>query len=121
MFTILLETMFRAEHQLTFADGTQEPLHEHEWKVDVAVSAPKLDENDLVMDFEELKMLVEATLMDFRGRRLETIGHFEHRNTSAENVARIVYELIAPKLAETVRLEYVEITEAPGCRARFSM
>lgn len=121
MFTVLLETTFKAEHQLTFADGTQEPLHEHEWKVDVAVSAEKLDENDLVMDFEELKMLVEATLLDFRGKRLESVGQFEHRNTSAENVARILHEEIGPKLPDSVRLDYVEVTEARGCRARYSV
>ncbi|MHC4552462.1 MAG: 6-pyruvoyl trahydropterin synthase family protein [Planctomycetota bacterium] len=120
MFTVLLETTFKAEHQLAFANGAREPLHEHEWKVNVAVSGEKLDDNDLLIDFEELKMLVEATLLDFRGKRLEAVGHFEHRNTSAENVARILYEEIAPKLPDTVRLDYVEITEAPGCRARYS-
>ena len=120
MFTILLETTFKASHQLTFTDGTQEPLHEHDWRVCVSVSADKLDENELVMDFEELKLMVEATLQDFRDQRLESVGHFEHRNTSAENLARILYTEIAPKLPDTVHLDYLEVTEAPNCRARYS-
>ena len=121
MFTIFLTTAFTAPHQLTFSDGTQEPLHEHEWKVCAAVSADKLNAEDLVMDFEELKLLLEGALQDFRGKRLETISLLENRNASAENVARILYQQIAPKLPDTVCLDYVEITEAPNCRARYSI
>lgn len=120
MFTIFLETAFTAQHQLTFSDGTQEPLHEHEWHVCAAVSADKLDTEGLVMDFEELKLLVENTLHEFRGRRLETCPLFEQQNASAENVAYILYRQIEPQLPRTVRLDYIEVTEAPGCRARFS-
>ncbi|MHC5083855.1 MAG: 6-pyruvoyl trahydropterin synthase family protein [Planctomycetota bacterium] len=120
MYTIFLDTSFRAQHQLSFTDGTQEPLHEHNWGVSVAVSSPKLDTDDLVIDFEELKTLLEGILLDFRGQRLETVGYFEQRNASAENVAHIIFEKIAPMLPDTVKLEYVEVTEAPGCRARFS-
>ncbi len=119
MFTILLDTEFNASHQLTFADGTQEPMHEHTWKVCVSVSAEKLDEDDLVMDFEELKLILESILQDFRGQPLETIGLFEHRNTSAENLAQILYKEVAPKLPDTVHLDYLEVTEAPHCRARY--
>lgn len=121
MYTIFIKTAFTAEHQLTFSNGQKEPLHEHEWKVCVAVSAEKLNAEDLVMDFEELKLLLESTLQDFRHRRLETIPLFEQRNASAENVAAIIHQQIAPKLADDVRLDYVEVTEAAGCRARYSV
>ncbi|MBL7216034.1 MAG: 6-carboxytetrahydropterin synthase [Phycisphaerae bacterium] len=121
MFTIFLESSFTAQHQLTFSGGTQEPLHNHEWKVCVAVSAEKLNNEDLVMDFEELKLLLERTLQDFRSQRLETNPLFEQRNASAENLAAILYQQIEPKLPDTVHLDFVEVTEAAGCRARFSV
>ena len=120
MYTIFLESSFKASHQLTYSEGRQEPLHEHDWKVCVAVSADQLNEEDLVMDFEELKLLLESTLQDFRNQRLETSPLFEQRNASAENVAAILYQQIAPQLPDTVRLDAVEVTEAAGCRARFS-
>jgi 6-pyruvoyltetrahydropterin/6-carboxytetrahydropterin synthase len=120
VYTIFLETAFTAQHQLTFSDGKQEPLHEHQWKVCVAVSAEKLDDEDLVMDFEELKLFLESILQEFRNSRLETNPLFEQRNASAENVAAILYQQIAPKLTDNVHLDYVEVTEAPGCRARYS-
>ncbi len=120
MFTILLTTSFTAQHQLTFSTGVQEPLHEHDWQVCAAVSADKLNDEDIIMDFEELKLLLEGVLQDFRGQRLDNISLLEHRNASAEIVARILYQQVAPKLPDTVRLDYIEVTEAPNCRARYS-
>ena len=119
-YTLFVDMTFKAEHQLSFEDGTQEPLHEHDWNVCVAVSSDQLNQDDLVIDFEELKCMLENILRDFRGQRLESLGIFENRNVSAETVARTVYDQLSPQLPCTVRLDFVEITEAPGCRARYS-
>jgi 6-pyruvoyltetrahydropterin/6-carboxytetrahydropterin synthase len=110
---------FKAQHQLSFVDGTQEPLHAHDWNVCAAVSSDRLDENEMVIDFEELKSMLSSILQDLRGERLESLGTFEHRNVSAETVARTLYDRLAPKLPRTVRLDWIEVTEAPGCRARY--
>lgn len=121
MYTISVEMNFKAEHQLTFEDGSQEPLHEHDWIVCASVSAEKLDNNELVMDFEYLKSQLDTLLQDFRGQRLEALGLFENRNVSAEHLAKMLYEDLAPKLPDSVRLDSVEITEAPGCKARYCL
>ena len=120
MYTLSVEMDFTAQHQLTFEDGTQEPLHQHDWKVCVSVSSDHLDRNELVMDFEYLKTLLDTLLQDFRGQRLESLGIFENRNVSAETLARTLYEELAPKLPDIVWLDSVEVTEAPGCRARYT-
>ncbi|MEN8126247.1 MAG: 6-carboxytetrahydropterin synthase [Planctomycetota bacterium] len=120
MYTLFVEMTFKAAHQLSFTDGTSEPLHEHDWKVCAAVSCEQLDDNELVIDFEELKTLLSGILQDLRGQRLESLGVFEHRNVSAETLARTLYGQLAPQLPRTVRLESIEVTEAPGCRARYS-
>jgi len=120
MYTLFVEMNFKAQHQLSFADGTQEPLHEHDWNVCAAISSNRLDENEMVIDFEELKSLLSNILQDLRSRRLESLGIFEHLNVSAETVARMLYDRLAPKLPSTVRLESIEITEAPGCRVRYA-
>jgi 6-pyruvoyltetrahydropterin/6-carboxytetrahydropterin synthase len=120
MYTLFVDMNFKAQHQLSFADGTQEPLHEHDWKVCAAVSCDRLDADELVIDFEELKSLLSGILQELRGQRLESLGIFEHLNVSAETVARTLYARLAPKLPSTVRLESIEVTEAPGCRARYT-
>lgn len=119
MYTVFVDMGFTAQHQLAFDDGSQEPLHEHDWKVCVAVSSDRLNSDELVVDFEELKCITENVLRNFQGQQLESLGIFEHRNISAETVARTVYELLAPQLPDTVKLDFVEVTEAPGCRARY--
>lgn len=120
MYTLFVEMNFKAQHQLFFADGAQEPLHEHDWKVCAAVSGNRLDDDELVIDFEELKSLLSGILQELRGQRLESLGIFEHRNVSAETVARTLYDRLAPKLPNTVRLESIEVTESPGCRVRYA-
>ena len=118
-YILLVETNFKAQHQLSFENGVQEPLHEHDWKVCVAVSSERLNKDELVIDFEELKCLTESILRDFQGQRLESLEIFENRNVSAETLARILHDQLVPKLPHPVRLDFVEITEAPGCRARY--
>ncbi len=120
VYTLLVEMSFTAQHQLSFGGKIQEPLHEHDWKVCVAVSSEQLNEDDVVIDFEEMKCLTENVLRDFQGQRLESLGIFENRNVSAEMLARTVYDRLAPQLPGTVRLDFVEITEAPGCRAQYA-
>lgn len=119
-YTLFVDMTFTAQHQLSFADGTQEPLHEHDWKVCAAISSEQLNEDDLVIDFEEVKCFMGNILHDYQGQRLESLGIFENHNVSAETVARTLYEQLAPKLPCTVRLDFIEITEAPGCRARYT-
>lgn len=120
LYTIFIDTSFTAEHQLSFEDGRQEPLHEHNWNVCVAVSSNQLNKDELVIDFEELKYMTENILRGFQGQRLESLGIFENRNVSAETVARTIYEQLAPQLPDTINLDFIEITEAPGCRVRYT-
>ena len=119
-YTLSVDMAFTAQHQLSFENGVQEPLHEHNWKVCVAASSEQLDKDELVIDFEELKYLTESILRGFQGQRLESLGIFENRNVSAEMLSRTLYEQLAPKLPNTVRLDFIEVTEAPGCRARYT-
>ncbi len=120
MYTILYETTFKAAHQLRYHNGQTELPHEHDWKVCAAISSVRLNQDELVMDFNDLKLLMDNILQEFNGRRLETLGCFNQRNASAESVANVLYEQLAPRLPGMVRLDFVEVMEAPGCRARYS-
>ena len=121
MYTLFVDMTFTAQHQLSFEGGVQEPLHEHDWKVCVAVSSEQLNKDELVIDFEDLKCLTQNILRDFQGQRLESLPIFENRNVSAEMLARTLYDQLSPKLPHPVRLDFIEVTEAPGCRARYAI
>ncbi len=120
MYTLFIDVAFTAQHQLSFESGVQEPLHGHDWKVCVAVSSEQLNNDELVIDFKKLKCMAKSILRDFQGQRLESLEIFENRNISAETLARTLYDQLSPKLPRPVRLDFIEVTEAPGCRARYT-
>jgi 6-pyruvoyltetrahydropterin/6-carboxytetrahydropterin synthase len=122
LFTITVETIFSASHQLTLADGSKEPLHEHDWKVRVAVSAAQLDETGLVMDFYELRIKIAAVLVALGGVKLEDVPYFADGgiNASAETVSQYIYDNLASILPDNVELSSIEVMEQPDCWAKYS-
>jgi 6-pyruvoyltetrahydropterin/6-carboxytetrahydropterin synthase len=102
---------FCAAHQLKLYDGSLEPVHGHNWRVQVTVSAPKLDVIGVVMDFHELERLIDAIVMPWHNHHLNEMPAFASRNPSAENVAAVVGESL--KLPAGVRLASVEVWETP--------
>jgi 6-pyruvoyltetrahydropterin/6-carboxytetrahydropterin synthase len=120
MFTVSVETYFWASHRLTQPDGSKEPLHHHNWSVTADVSSKKLNSMGLVMDFRQLKAIIDTTIGDFDNTALDTIDYFQRNNSSAENVAGYIYQELEPKLPQGVKLEAVRVVEEPGCSAKFA-
>ena len=120
MFTIRVETHFQASHRLRLPDGSTEPIHEHDWVVTADVSSRKLNPMGLVMNFQRLKAMLDETVRDFDHAALDTISYFRQNNSSAENVAKYIYESLRIKLPENVKLRSVRVVEEPGCSAEFS-
>jgi len=120
MFTISVETHFRASHQLTLPDGSKEPIHDHDWLVTTVVGSEELDEMGVVMDFHVLKGMVEQITTEFEDALLGELPHFRRNNASAENVARHVYVRLRGQLPHGVALRSVSVVEEPGCSAQFA-
>jgi 6-pyruvoyltetrahydropterin/6-carboxytetrahydropterin synthase len=104
---------------LTLPDGSKEPLHHHDWLVTADVSSDRLDNMGVVMSFQRLKAMIDATVGDFDNTAIETNGYFRQNNPSAENVARYVYEKLRINLPKGVELRNVKVVEEPGCWAKF--
>ena len=120
MFTIRVETHFRASHQLALPDGSKEPLHKHDWVVTAKVCSDKLDDMGLVMDFGQLKSMVDEITGGVGNGRFDSIDYFQRHNPSAENVAKYIFEKLEPKLPKGVKLRSIRVIEEPGCSAKFS-
>jgi len=119
MFTISIETSFWASHQLVLPEGSKEPVHHHNWLVSADVSGDKLNSMAVVMDFQELKAMVDDIVSDFDNMALNEISFFRQNNPSAENVAKYIYEKLRAKLPEGVKLQNIRVVEEPGCSAKF--
>jgi 6-pyruvoyl-tetrahydropterin synthase len=74
----------------------------------------------LVMDFEKLKAMLDDVVSDFDHVDLGTISALRRNNSSAENVAKYIYERLLVKLPDSVQLRSVRVVEEPGCSAEFS-
>jgi 6-pyruvoyltetrahydropterin/6-carboxytetrahydropterin synthase len=109
-FEITTTRHFSAAHALRLYDGSMEPVHGHNWRVKVTVSAAKLDGIGVVMDFHELERLVDANLSPLHNRHLNEVPPFARElNPSAENVALHVGRSL--RLPDAVRLVSVEVWE----------
>src|ERR1700676_959403 len=108
-FEIRTTRSFSAAHQLRLYDGSLEPLHGHNWRVEVTVSALALDAIGVVMDFHELERLVDDIIQPMHNRHLNDLPAFVQMNPSAENVALHIGRSLT--LPSGIRLERVEVWE----------
>ena len=120
MLTVSVETRFWASHQLTLPDGSKEPVHSHNWAVTAEVGRDIISNMGLVMDFRRLKALLDNIVAEFDNVSLDGIDYFGQNNSTAENVARYIYEKLQARLPKDVKLEVIRVTEEPGCSAKFA-
>lgn len=132
MYTISVKTRFTASHQLTLADGSKEPLHCHNWSVTADVSSGRLNSMGLVMDFRRLKAMVDNIVAVFDNAQLETLDYFRRKassvsspqdcgqrnSSSAENVAKYIYEKLEPKLPKDLHLDSITVVEGSPKRKK---
>ncbi len=116
-FEITTTRSFSAAHQLRLCDGSIEPLHGHNWRVDVSIGSERLDAIGVVMDFHELERLVDAIVGPMHNRHLNELAAFVTVNPSAEGVAMHVAQSL--RLPAGVRLLAVEVWETPENVARY--
>src|SRR5687767_3580227 len=112
-FEITTTRRFSAAHQLTLYDGSLEPVHGHNWRVKVTVTAARLDPIGVVMDFHLLERLVDEAVVPMHNRHLNDLPAFSDGalNPSAENVALHVGRTIEPRLPRGATLVHVEVWE----------
>src|SRR5258706_12682662 len=116
-FSITTIREFSAAHQLRAYDKSMEPLHGHNWRVEVTVRAEKLDAIGVVMDFPELERLVDAIIADYHNRHLNEVPAFSNANPSAENVAFVIGTTL--KLPKSLFLERVDVFETATNKATY--
>ena len=127
MFSITVSRRFSATHAICLYDGALEPVHGHNWGVEVTVVAARLDAIETVMDFHELERIVDAILAPARDADLNDLAPFAAPqpgppaiNPTAERVAWWIGSETARQLPASVSLKQVRVEEAPGCFALYS-
>lgn len=121
-YEISIETTFSASHQLRDYKAPLEPLHGHNFRVEVfvATDADALPASGYVMDFLELEALVKEVVAPYDHRHMNDLPPFDELNPTTENMARVFFEELANKLDDGLSLRRVRVWEAPTYSATFS-
>lgn len=122
MYELTVETTFSSAHQLRGYKGKCERLHGHNWRIQVTVTSERLNEIDLVMDFHELKRLVNETVSGLDHSFLNDVFPFTEINPSSENIARWIFDSMKKRIEKdykNVQLTSVTVWESDTASATY--
>ena len=121
MYKLMIETSFASAHQLRGYKGKCENLHGHNWKVQAYVTADKLNEIDIAIDFHDLKKTVNEIVAQFDHKFLNDIFPFTEKNPSSENIARWIFDSLKKGLAsyENIKVSAVTVWESETASATY--
>ena len=120
MYEVTLEADFAAAHQLRNYKGGEEPLHGHNFRVQVSVVAEGLDEAGMVVDFKDLERETREVLGALDHQYLNKVPAFRQVSPSAENIARYLFEALSGRLrSPAVRLRRVTVFETERSSATY--
>lgn len=113
MHTIFKDFTFAAAHAIRGHTRGCQNLHGHNYRVRVHLKAERLDGLGMVLDFADLKEMMQEILGPFDHRVINDIPPFDQRNTTAELFSHYVFEEVARRLPDQgrVRVARVEVWE----------
>jgi 6-pyruvoyltetrahydropterin/6-carboxytetrahydropterin synthase len=113
MFEITVRKDFRATHAVrNLQQGQIETPHEHVWRCEVTIAAPKLDESGCVIDFAEVDVALGMVLTGISDRNINETALFSDLNPSTENIAKYIHRSLSSMIGnETRRIARVNLWE----------
>ncbi len=122
MFLVFIKTHFSSAHYLRNYPGNCEHLHGHNWDVEVQVSASRLNEIDVAIDFRDLKKIVGQIIDGLDHKNLNDLPAFEKDNPSSERIAEYIYNQLRERLAPFPDVEprSVKVCETPSTGVIYS-
>ena len=114
MFEVAVEQTFAAGHALRNYKGKCENVHGHNFKVQVVIEGQRLDSTGLLVDFIDVRDLMQSVIARLDHQFLNEVPPFTELNPSAENIAEYFFAQMTPELEKTpvpVRIREVKVWE----------
>jgi 6-pyruvoyltetrahydropterin/6-carboxytetrahydropterin synthase len=112
-YYVYVERKFSAAHALRGYKGKCERLHGHNWVVRVSLTGKKLDKTGMLLDFTELRALVDGVLAKLDHCYINEVPPFDKQNPTAELIAAHVFtEMKKLKLHKGVAVHQVRVWES---------
>jgi len=127
-YQVIIEDGFSSAHALRHYHGVTEPLHGHNFRVQLVVEGKRLQKKvKYVTDFIALQKALRAIVEPLDHINLNETPPFKKENPSAENLARFIGQEMKRRLPAGrqdglkagVRLISVTVWETPETAARF--
>lgn len=118
-YELLIQSEFSAAHNLREYKGKCEKLHGHNWRVDLRLAGDRLDDNGMLLDFNDGKRILAEALDPFDHAYLNEVAPFDQINPSSENLARVIADAVAARLPAGLRVAGVTTWESDRCAATF--
>ncbi|MEW5743872.1 MAG: 6-carboxytetrahydropterin synthase QueD [Nitrospirota bacterium] len=120
MYELMIESSFSSAHQLRGYKGKCENLHGHTWRVQVYVTAERLNDIDIAIDFHELKKITNELVMPLDHTCLNNVFPFTEKNPSSENIAKWLFDSLKKRLApHPVTVSAVTVWESDTASATY--
>ncbi|MGA2588545.1 MAG: 6-carboxytetrahydropterin synthase QueD [Bryobacteraceae bacterium] len=121
MFEVSVEETFAAGHSLRNYRGKCENVHGHNYRVQVTLNGPELDDIGLLVDFVQVKKLIMQVVERLDHQFLNDLAPFDVLNPSAENMAKYFYDEISGGLGQStpVRVGQVQVWETDTTSATY--
>lgn len=118
-YELVIQSEFAAAHRLRLSDGSFEPLHGHNWLVEVHLIGPELDDAGMLADFTRLQPSLTAITTELHNSDLNELPAFRSASPSTERVARYIHDRLAPQLPKSVAIRRVRVWETRQCAAAY--
>src|SRR5437016_2331088 len=101
MFEVIVRRSFSAAHALRHYHGSTEPLHGHNFGVEVVLKGKSLKNKvKYLTDFTAVQRALEAILQPLDHTNLNETPPFDRENPSAENIAVYIGQQLAKRWRE---------------------
>ncbi|MDD5713010.1 MAG: 6-carboxytetrahydropterin synthase [Smithellaceae bacterium] len=122
MYEVTIMKSFSAAHILKDVGGKCEDLHGHNFCVEVSVAGPELNQEDILIDFRNLKGWLDDNLALLDHRHLNELPFFASTNPSSERVAQFLFKRLADRIKEEgtpLRVSKVVVWESDNAKVSY--
>jgi 6-pyruvoyltetrahydropterin/6-carboxytetrahydropterin synthase len=120
MYEIGVVTQFEAAHRLVGDFGPATRLHGHTYRVEAAVRGEQLKADGTLVDITVVQGALQEATAALHYRNLEEVAALAGINTTAEAVARHLYDQVAPRLRGLgLQSLSVRVWESPAAYAAY--
>ncbi len=121
MYELTVERNFAAAHHLRGYEGRCARPHGHNYRVQISVVGQELNQQDLLMDFGQLKATCDEVIADLDHTDLNQHPAFVDSNPSSENLSRYIFTQLAARLKQSpVRVTAVSVWESDTTRVTYT-